>query len=160
MTAAIRASERILRVIASPSSPGSWMSIRTISGSSRPISARHSAPLPALRTVNPFFSRRNWANLRLTGLSSTIKTLPPVTPCPPSPPNHVQALDGVQYGIGLYEAGRYNAAPRRRWHPRGNFSQGEQGGLPGEPAQAENPFRLGGCEHDHVGSGSPGFFEG
>src|SRR3989442_553530 len=77
-TPAIRASERILRVIASPSSPGSWMSIRTMSGSSRVISARHSAPLPALRTLKPFFSRRNWVNRRLTGLSSTINTLPPV----------------------------------------------------------------------------------
>src|ERR1700682_5225635 len=113
-----RGSERILRVTASPSSLGSWMSIKTMSGSSRAISARHSAPLPALRTAKPFFSRRNWANLRLTGLSSTLTTLPPVTPCPPPPLHDVQALDGVQYVIGLEEAVRYNGAPRRRWHPR------------------------------------------
>src|SRR2546423_1186208 len=78
-TPANRASERILRVTARPSSPGSWISIRTMSGSSRVISARHSAPLPALRTEKPFFSRRNWARRKFTGLSSTIKTLPAVT---------------------------------------------------------------------------------
>src|SRR3989440_12250610 len=148
MTPAIRASERIFRVTASPSSPGSWISISTMSGSSRVISARHSAPLPALRTLKPFFSRRNWASRRLTGLSSTIRTLPAVTPCPPSPLNDLQALDGVQYDIWLGEARGYNGAPSRRWHPGGNFSQGQQGGLAGEATQPHHPPGVGGREDD------------
>src|SRR2546421_12608482 len=110
------------------------MSIRTMSGSSRVISARHSAPLPALRTVKPFFSRRNWANRRLTGLSSTINTLPAVTPCPPSPLDDVQTLDGAQYGIWLGEARGYNGDPSRRWHPRCNLTLGQPGRLAGEAA--------------------------
>src|SRR5207249_9352927 len=128
---------------ASPSSPGSWMSISTMSGSSRVISARHSAPLPALRTLKPFFSRRNWASRRLTGLSSTIRTLPAVTPCPPSPLNDLQAFDGVQYGIRLGEAGGYNGAPSRRWHPRGNFAQGQQAGRSWQSTESEHPLGLG-----------------
>src|SRR5437868_13108049 len=149
-TPAMRASERILRVTASPSSPGSWMSMSTISGSSRVISARHSAPLPALRTENPFFSRRNWARRKLTGLSSTIKTLPAVTACPPSPLNDVQLLDGVQYGIWLGEARWYNGAPSRRWHPGCNFAQGQQDRLAGQSAQSQHPFRLGRGQDHHV----------
>src|SRR5207253_2342087 len=110
-------------------------------------------------TMKPCFSRRNWARRRLTGLSSTIKTLPAVTTSPPSSLHDVQALDGAHGGIGLVQATRYNGAPGRRWHSCGNWAQGDQGGLGRERREAADPIGLGRGQHHHVGSGGLGLLE-